>query len=114
GRYRTQEQVFDEESGELLGELALEPQAEVSVGGVQRTVGSPAELNQLMLEEGDVEGCLAQQYFKFVNRRNADPKSADACVTEDLAASAAEIGLQSAFRKIAEYQSFYHRKVGPQ
>lgn len=115
GRFRTVEQVFDEENGSLLAELPLDASATVRVGATSQEVTSPAELNALLLSAGDIESCLAEQYFKFVHRRLPEPSTSDGCVTDEISRAAADeaSGLAGAFRRIAELQSFYQRKVGP-
>ena len=116
GRFRSTELVFDPQSGELLAELPVNATATVRVGDTTEEVHSPAELNALMVAAGDVEACLAEQYFKFANRRALDPTSSDACVARELASAAGDEnrGLLQAFRQIAEYRGFYHRRVGAQ
>lgn len=114
GRYRTVERVFDEASGELLAELPVDGKAEVLIGGQRQIVNTPSELNSLMMEQGNVEACMAQQYVRFVNRREVTPGTVDACDTKELARVAAEEGLLATFRRVAELQSFFQRKVGAQ
>lgn len=112
GRYRTTERVFDEETGELLAELALDTSASVTIGGQARSVASPAELNRLMSESGQLELCLAQRYFEFVNRRLPAAGTSDTCVQDEVARAAQTDGLLAGFRRVAELTSFYQRKVG--
>lgn len=114
GRHRTVERVFDDASGELLAELAVDSSAEVTVGGETRTVQTPTELNQLMVDSGNVDACLASQYFRFVNRRNAATTTSDACVTREVATATQTLGLRAGFRRIAELTTFYQRRVGAQ
>lgn len=114
GRYRTVERVFDDASGELLAELPVDPVAEVAIGGVTQTVQNPTELNRLMLDSGNVEACLATQYFRFVSRRDVASGTSDACVTREVATVSQSDGLLAGFRRIAELATFYQRKVGAQ
>lgn len=114
GRHRTVERVFDDASGELLAELAVDPVAEVTIGGETRTVQTPAELNQLMVDHGNVDACLSSQYFRFVTRRNAATATSDACVTREVATVTQTDGLRAGFRHIAELTTFYQRRVGAQ
>lgn len=114
GRYRDVERVFDEASGDLLAELPVNAVAEVTIGGETQTVASPAELGQLMLDSGNVDACLASQYFRFVNRRAAATTTSDACITRELADVTQTNGLRAGFRRVAELTTFYQRRVGAQ
>jgi hypothetical protein len=114
GRHRTTELVFDEATGDLRAELPVDVTASVTVGGETRTVGSPAELNSLMVDAGQLESCLAQQYFKFVNRRQLAVNTSDVCVRQEVVQATEAAGLRAGFRRIAELSNFYQRKVGDQ
>jgi Protein of unknown function (DUF1592)/Protein of unknown function (DUF1588)/Protein of unknown function (DUF1587) len=116
GRLRTEESIYDEQTGDLIADLPVDAEATVLIGGTAQTVSSPAELNQLMLGSGNIGNCLATQYVRFTARHALESGSSDACITENIgvAANDPKLGLLGAFRKIAEYQSFYRRKVGPQ
>lgn len=114
GRYRETERVFDEASGDLLATLPVNAVAEVTIGGETKTVQSPAELSQLMIDSGNVDACLASQYFRFVNRRAAASTTSDGCVTRELADVTQADGLRAGFRRIAELTTFYQRRVGAQ
>jgi hypothetical protein len=117
GRYRTVEQVFDEKTGMKLADLPIDTSGVVHVtAGDERPVANAAELNQRLLESAKVEPCMASKYFSFATRRLADPDSLDACSLDDLAKILADPagGIVGAFRRIAEQDSFFGRKVGPQ
>lgn len=114
GRYRNAERIFDEATGELLAELPLDTSASVIVGGQAQTIASPADLNRVMSESGQLEACLAQQYFVFVNRRSLAAGTSDTCVQREVAQATQTEGLLAGFRRIAELTTFYQRKVGSQ
>lgn len=114
GRYRTTERVFDEASGDLLAELPVDPAAEVVVGGVSSGVSGPVELNRLMLESGNLEQCLAQQYLRFMTRQDPGAAPEDVCLPQEIASVTSNAGLLAGFRRLAELSAFYQRKVGAQ
>jgi hypothetical protein len=117
GRYRTTEKLYDEKTGQALGELAIDTSAIAKIMPEDVTpVAGPAELNQRLVASKKVEACMARQYFEFAARRVATDGSLDTCIVEDLAAGLADpaVGLAGSFRRVAEYASFFQRKVGPQ
>jgi hypothetical protein len=116
GRVRTSERVFDEQTGEFLAELPIDTVAEVSIAADPVVVQGPADLNQRIAESGKVEACLSQKYFSYVSRRVDAGSSTDGCVVDALAQALADpaLGLERGFRAIAEYPSFFQRKVGAQ
>ena len=116
GRHRTVERVFDEQTGDLLAELPIDATATVYITPDDDTpVAGPAELNQRLIESGKVEACLASHFFAFASRRTLEASSRDECAAEDLtgALKDQEIGLAGAFMRLAQYSSFFVRKVGP-
>lgn len=116
GRYRTSEQVFAEENGEKTADLPIDTNAVVRVTATDLTpVTGAADLNQRIVASQKVEACMAQRYFEFSARRAAAESSLDACVVQDLAAGLTDpaLGLAGAFRRVAQYSSFFQRKVGP-
>ncbi|HXK16486.1 MAG TPA: DUF1592 domain-containing protein [Polyangiaceae bacterium] len=117
GRYRTVEQIFDEKTGMKLGELPIDTSAVAKVTPEDMTpVANATELNQRLLTSQKVEACLAQRYFEFAVRRAATDGTLDSCVVQDLAAGLKDpaVGLSGAFQRLAQYSSFFQRKVGPQ
>lgn len=115
GRARTTERVYDEQTGELLAELPIDTTAVARIESADDTpVANAAELADRILASGKVEACVAQNYFRFATRREAVSASLDACVVDDLRAMLAdpEQGLAAAFRRVAQYDSFFQRKVG--
>jgi hypothetical protein len=117
GRFRTVEQVFDEKTGKKLAELPIDTSAMPKITRDDTSsVASPAELNQRLIDSQKVEACLAERYFEFAVRRSASASSLDECVVQDLTRGLKDpaVGLGGAFRRLAQYSSFFQRKVGPQ
>ena len=79
-------------------------------------VANATELNQRLVMSEKVEACMAQRYFEFAVRRAVSDGTLDSCVVQDLAAGLKDpaVGLSGAFRRLAQYSSFFQRKVGPQ
>jgi len=115
GRFRSEEQIFDEESGALLGSLAIDASGVASiVDANEAAVDGPIELNRAIVESGKVEPCLGRNYFEFVMRRVAEKGSLDACAIEDLAKllGSDDAGLGQAFESIGESPTFTSRRMG--
>jgi hypothetical protein len=115
GRFRTEERVFDEQTGKLLATLPVDTTAAVQLGDEPAAdVSGPLELNQRILASGKVEPCLSANYFRYALRREPTPDSADACAFEHLKARLTSSGgvLADAFRQIAAEPAFRTRKVG--
>jgi hypothetical protein len=115
GRYRTQEQVFDEETGALLGTLPIDTVASVQIADEPAADASgPLDLSQRILDSGMAEACLATNYFRYTLRRDPTANSADACTFADLrdGLTAPGVGLADVFRQIATEPAFRTRKVG--
>jgi hypothetical protein len=114
GRFRTQERVFDEQTGDLLAELDIDTTADAAIAAADEpAVTGPADLNRAIVESGKVEACLAEGYFAYVARRAAQG-GLDACVIEDLAdvLSRTDGGIEAAFRDLAAGASFTKRRFG--
>jgi len=117
GRFRTVEEVYDEKTGKKLAELPIDTSAVAKVLPDDVTpVANAAELNQRLVASAKVEACMAQRYFEFAARRAVSDGTVDTCVVQDLAAGLKDpaVGLPGAFRRLAQYSSFFQRKVGPQ
>jgi hypothetical protein len=115
GRFRTQEKVYDEQTGALVATLPINTMAvPLVVSGDQRPVSGPAELNQRIAESGKVEACLSANYFRYALRRDPTANGADACTFESLRTNLGASGgaLADTFRKLAVEASFRRRKVG--
>jgi hypothetical protein len=117
GRYRTSELVFDEQTGEKLAELPIDTQALAKITPDDETpVAGAADLNERLVASHKVEACMAQQYFAFAARRAPADATIDSCVVQDLATALRDpaLGIGGALRRVAQYGSFFQRKVGPQ
>ena len=117
GRYRTTELVFDEQTGEKLAELPIDTEALARVTpDDERPVADAADLNERLVASQKVEACMAQQYFAFASRRAPAEATLDSCVVQDLATALRDpaLGIGGALRRVAQYGSFFQRKVGPQ
>jgi hypothetical protein len=115
GRFRTTENVFDEQTGELIATLPVDTRATVQVAGDDpREVMGPKELNQMIVQSGKVQSCLSANYFRYALRRDPTSNSADACSYEAVRDALDEpgVGLAEAFRKIGSDAGFRQRKVG--
>ncbi|HEV8548880.1 MAG TPA: DUF1592 domain-containing protein, partial [Polyangiaceae bacterium] len=115
GRFRTEEKVFDEQTGALLATLPLDTTASVSIGDADPvSVSGPAELNEQIVGSGRVEACLSANYFRYALRRDPTRDSADACAFEKTKSAlvTSGVGLEEAFRDIAAEPAFRNRKVG--
>jgi hypothetical protein len=115
GRFRSEEKVYDEETGKLLATLPIDTVASVQLGDEPASdVGDPLELNERILASGKVEACLSANYFRYALRRDPTPDSADACAFEKMRAGleAPGTGLRDVFRMIAGEPGFRRRKVG--
>lgn len=115
GRYRTSEDVFDEQTGELVATLPLDTSGTIDVaGGDPRPVRGPAELNELILASGKVEACLSANYFRYALRRDPTRNSDDSCAFEAMRTELLrpEAALSTVFRSVALAAGFRQRKVG--
>jgi hypothetical protein len=117
GRYRTTETVFDEKTGAKLAELAIDSAADAHLSADDTTpTANAAELNQKLVASQKVEACFAQKYFQYAARRDPTDGTLDGCVISDLTAGLKDpqLGIAGTFRRLAQYSSFFQRKVGPQ
>lgn len=117
GRFRTTETVFDAETGAKLAELPIDSVADTHLTASDTTpTKTAAELNQKLVDSQKVEACFAQKYFQYATRRDPTDDSLDSCVIQDLTAGLKDpqVGLAGSFRRLAQYASFFQRKVGPQ
>jgi hypothetical protein len=115
GRYRTTEIVYDEQTGEQLAELPLNTSAVARIDLTDDTVVTgPVDLANRLALSRKVEACLAENYFHYALRRVVERGSGDACAVADLSSLFADPaeGLASAFRRVAQYDGFFQRKVG--
>jgi hypothetical protein len=113
GRFRTDEQIFDEQTGAKIATLPVDTVATVQIG-TAASVSGPLELNQRLIDSGKVEACLSANYFRYALRRDPTSDSADACAFETMRTTldAPGSGLKEVFRTIATEAAFRRRKVG--
>jgi hypothetical protein len=82
GRFRTAQRLFDDtgrETGSKPVDTSTVPM--VRLGDTTR-ISTPAELMTLIATSGQVEACLARNFFRFTYGRWEDP-AADGCALED-------------------------------
>ncbi len=82
GRFRTTQRLFDD-TGKEIGTKAIDTSTvpQVRVGDTTQ-ISTPAELMTLIGQSGQVEACLARNFFRFTYGRWEDP-AADGCALED-------------------------------
>jgi hypothetical protein len=116
GRFRTEEQVFDDESGDLLATLPVDTLVEnIQIGEeAPSDIDGPLALNQRIIDSGKLEACLSANYFRYALRREPSTNSADACAYDSMRAALVEpgVGLAQVFKSIATPPAFRSRKVG--
>lgn len=116
GRYRTEEKVFDEQTGDLLATLPVDTTAEILIDEAidPVPVNGPIELVEQLLGSGKVEACLSANYFRYALRRDPTSNSADACAFERMRTQlvAPGVGLSDVLKGIAAEPEFRSRKVG--
>jgi hypothetical protein len=82
GRFRTAQRLFDDtgrETGSKPIDTSTVPHVRI---GDQTRVSGPGELMSLIGASGQVEACLARNFFRFTYGRWEDP-AADGCALED-------------------------------
>jgi hypothetical protein len=118
GRFRSEEKVFDEQTGDLLATLPVDTKVVGLVIGDEAAadVDGPLDLNQRLIASQKLEACLSANYFRYALRREPSANSADACAFEHLRDGVVDsaVGLAQAFRAVASEPAFRKRKVGPQ
>jgi hypothetical protein len=116
GRFRSEEKVFDEQTGELLATLPIDSVAEVLIDETDDPVAvtGPIELSERLLESGKIEACLSANYFRYALRRDPTSDSADACAFERMRTQlvAPGVGLAQVLKVIAAEPEFRSRKIG--
>jgi len=110
GRFRTEETVIDEVTGEVLATLPIDTAVTVDIGGQTSSFDSGEELSAAVADSGLAEGCFARQYFRFTYGR--EEGGADGCSLEEVRSVLAEGGsLREALRAIAFEDGFKSRRV---
>lgn len=110
GRFRSEEIVIDEESGEVIATLPIDSSAAPMLGESTATISTGIELSQEVLDSGRAEACFAKQYFRSTFGRHETPE--DACTVAQIETTLAEGGsLREALRAIALEPVFRTRRV---
>ena len=110
GRYRTEEQVFDEETGELIATLPLDTTASLDIAGEIAEIATPVELADQIASSGRAETCFARNYFRATFGREESPE--DGCAIERVSDTLVDGGsMKEALRAIAETPMFRSRRV---
>jgi Protein of unknown function (DUF1588)/Protein of unknown function (DUF1592)/Protein of unknown function (DUF1595)/Protein of unknown function (DUF1587) len=109
GRYRNEEIVIDQATGEVLATLPIDSTTEFAVGADSMTISSGAELSEQVVASGELEGCFARQYFRATfGREESEP---DACAVDQLTTTVTDGSLREAMRAVAEQPVFRSRRV---
>jgi hypothetical protein len=115
GRFRTSEQVFDEQTGDQLAVLPIDSTGVARVqAGDSTLVSGPADLNARIVASGKVDACLSGNYFRYALRRQPGTDSHDACLQQQLTVDLGkpDVGIAQVFKRLAQDASFRQRKVG--
>jgi hypothetical protein len=109
GRYRTEELVIDDGTGELLATLPIDATAAPALAGDDTVIGSGVELSQQIVDSGRAEACFARQYFRATFGR--EESAEDGCAVDDLEQQLREGSMREALRTIALDPMFRSRRV---
>jgi hypothetical protein len=110
GRVRSQEQVIDDLTGEVLAVLPIDSSAAPGLNGEDTVISTGAELSEQVAASGKVEACFARQYFRATfGREETDD---DACVVDRLETELSEGGsMRDALLAVAIDPMFRSRRV---
>lgn len=110
GRYRTEETVIDELTGEVIAVLPIDSSAAPALGEDDAVISSGPELSEQILASGRAEACFAKQYFRATFGR--EEVAEDACTVEQVETTLLEGGsMRDALRAIALEPVFRARRV---
>ena len=112
GRYRTQELVIDEATGNVLATLPVDSSASPKISpGDNRVIDSGPELSDMVAgATSEIEPCFARQYFRFTYARTED--GTDSCALESVRSALTGSGnLAGALRAIALDAGFRTRRA---
>ena len=110
GRVRSQEQVIDEVTGEVIATLPVDASAAPGLDGDDAVISTGPELSAQVVGSGKVEACFAKQYFRATFGR--EETDADACVVERLQTELTDGGsMRDALRAVAVDPMFRSRRV---
>lgn len=108
GRYRTEQKLFDD-TGRATGSKPVDTSGVPQVTpGDLTPITSPRELMTLITKSGQVEACLARNYFRFTYGRWEDPKS-DGCALEASRSALVSGGVAELLRAAALAPEFRRR-----
>lgn len=107
GRVRTEEHVFEPESGELIATLPIDTRVETTVDAEDpRAYDSVAQIQDAIVASGRVQACFARQYVRFTFGRPEDLER-DGCLLENLRQRIASAGsLADMLKSIAMADTF--------
>ena len=109
GRYRTEERVMDESTGEVLAVLPVDASAAAGLDGSDTVISDPAALGQQVLDSGQAEACFSRQYFRATFGR--EESDADTCSIGQVEDALVDGSLHEALRAIALEPVFRTRRV---
>ena len=110
GRYRTEERVIDEVTGEVIAVLPIDSSAAPNLAGDDAVIDSGAALSEQVVASGLAEACFARQYFRATFGR--EDAAEDACALERVEDALVEAGsMREALRSIALDPVFRSRRV---
>jgi hypothetical protein len=110
GRHRTEENIIDEITGEIVATLPIDSSAALALGGDEVTISSGPELSEQVVASGATEGCFARQYFRATFGREEEDE-VDSCTIDFITATVEQGSLREAMRAIALEPVFRSRKV---
>jgi hypothetical protein len=112
GRFRTEERIIDEASGQVLATLPIDASATPRLDPTdERTIDSGPALSEMVAAASNkTEPCFARQYFRFTYARQES--EADGCALEGVRSALGGTGsLGAALRAIALEPSFRSRRA---
>jgi len=110
GRFRTEQQMFDD-TGRATSKKPVDTSSVPQVTlGDQTPISSPAELMTLIAKSGQVEACLARNYFRFTYARWEDT-SRDGCVLEASRAALSNGGTLADLLRAAALSPEFRRRA---
>jgi len=111
GRFRVEERVIDEMTGEELARLPIDSATTPAIGSdPDVVVDTGIGLSEEVVDSGKTESCFSRQYFRFTYGR--DEGASDGCALERVRGVLSEGGsLRDALRGIALDPSFRSRRV---
>jgi hypothetical protein len=112
GRFRTEERVYDDQTGEVLATWPLDTSATPSIVPDQDDVAADGlELSRLVVESEMPQSCFARHYFRFTFAR-AEDDAVDGCELEDMRVALLEgTTLKEVLRSLAMTPTFRRRKL---